>query len=182
MKNKIFKTKLLTVLLTLCPVLSLVSITAFAADPTVIDRVDFTYEEPKYNAGDSPQKLARIIADGAHYTIYDEYIAEMKDKPGETNVVIPTGYEWHSNPIAMSHVASDKRITSMEAGKMYIYRVVLQPEGSQYKFDGNTTEVYVDNRNWGTPAGGVNLGVVDSGFRIEYTQIPAPYASASLCS
>ena len=101
MNSRSIKTKLLTVLLALCMALSLLPVTALAAEPTVIDRIDFTYEEPKYNASDSPRKLARITAEGTHYTIYDEYIAEMKvveESPGEADRIAPTGRYWHSNP------------------------------------------------------------------------------------
>lgn len=42
MKNKAFKTKLLTVLLTLCMLLSLVPISAFAVDSTVSNETELT--------------------------------------------------------------------------------------------------------------------------------------------
>ncbi len=163
--------KLLTVLLSLCTLLSLSPMTAFAAEPTVIDRVDVTYEELKYNAGEAPRKMAQITAEDAHYTIYDECIAEMKvveERPGEPDIIAHTGRYWHSNPIEMARIDSDKQITNMEAGNNYLYSIVLQPESSQYKFDGDITNVYANNYNLGTPTGG-NLRMVDSGFRIEYT-------------
>ena len=69
-------------LLALCMVLSLVPVTAFAADPTVIDRVDFTFADLSYQAGETPKKMASVTGSNAHYTIYDEYIKEVKDKPG----------------------------------------------------------------------------------------------------
>ena len=165
--------KLLIVLLSLCTMLSLSPMTAFAAEPTIIDRINFTYDEPNYNVGDSPRKLASITAEDAHYTIYDEYITEMKEtekRPGEPDVIVPTGRYWHSNPIEMARIDSDKQITDMEAGKTYIYHIVFQPESSRYKFDKDTTEVYADNYSWslGTPRNNNLLKMVDSGFRIEY--------------
>ena len=42
MKNKAFKTKLLTALLTLCMVLSLAPISAFAVDSTVSNETELT--------------------------------------------------------------------------------------------------------------------------------------------
>lgn len=154
-------------LLALCMVLSLVPVTAFAADPTVIDRVDFTFADLSYQAGETPKKMASVTGSNAHYTIYDEYIEEVKDKPGETNVVVPTGYYWHSNPLEMARIDSDKQITKLEVGKKYAYCIVFQPESSKYKFDENTTEVYRDGFNLGNPTYG-NLKMVDSGFRIAY--------------
>lgn len=154
-------------LLAFCMVLSLVPVTAFAADPTVIDRVDFTFADLSYKAGETPKKMASVTGSNAHYTIYDEYIEEIKDKPGETNVVVPTGYYWHSNPLEMAWIDSDKQITKLEVGKKYTYCIVFQPESSKYKFDKNTTEVYRDGFNLGNPTYG-NLKMVDSGFRIAY--------------
>ncbi len=154
-------------LLALCMVLSLVPVTAFAADPTVIDRVDFTFADLSYKTGETPKKMASVTGSNAHYTIYDEYIKEVKDKPGETNVVVPTGYYWHSNPLEMARIDSDKQITKLEVGKKYAYCIVFQPESSKYKFDENTTEVYRDGFNLGNPTYG-NLKMVDSGFRIAY--------------
>lgn len=178
MKKNSLKAKLMAIVLTFCMVIVFLPTTVYAADPTVIDRIVFTYEDPKYNAGDSPRKLASITAEGAHYTIYDECIAEMKvvkEKPGEPDVIVPTGRYWHSNPIEMVRIASEKRIASMEAGKIYLYSVVFQPKSSGYKFDKDTTEVFVDNRSWGTPAEGAYLKMVDSGLRIEYTHYGTVY-------
>ena len=50
MKNKAIKTKLLTVLLALCMVLSLVPMTAFAADPAT-ETADFTASDGGAAAG-----------------------------------------------------------------------------------------------------------------------------------
>ena len=44
MKERTLKTKLLTVLLTLCMVLSIVPITAFAAGVNYIDKIIVTYD------------------------------------------------------------------------------------------------------------------------------------------
>ncbi len=69
--------KLLSMLLTLCMVLLLVPFTVFAIDLTVIDKVDFTFTKPSYNAGDTLKTLEFATSSNAHYTIYDELIKEV---------------------------------------------------------------------------------------------------------
>lgn len=167
MKTRLSR-KFIAMFFTLCMVLSFVSIPTFATDPTQIDRVDFIHEIPSYHAGESPKKLAKITDSDAHYTIYDEYLEEVKDKPGETNTVIPTGNYWHSNPIAMANVDPDKKITTLEAGKKYLYYIVFQPENSNYKFSEDTA-VYKDSYKLGTPQTYSHyLDLVDSSFRLQY--------------
>ena len=170
MRTKTIKTKLLTALLTLCMLLSLVPISVFAAEPTTIDEVNFTFEAPSLKAGDAPKTWASVMESDAHYKIYDEYFVECEDKPGETNVLVRTGREWHSDPIAMSRVDTDKQLTAFEAGKTYLYYIVLEPEDlSNYRFTENT-EVYLDKYiELGTPKDSSSLKLVDMGLRLQYS-------------
>ena len=162
MKIKPIKNKLLTALLTLGMLLLLMPISVFADEPTAIDRVDFVYEEPHYNTGDTFKTWASITGSDAHYTIYDEYFKEYVR--GQGNVITSTGREWHSNSIAMSQLDSDKQITTVEADKIYLYYIVFQPENSSYKFT-EDTEV----SSFGAVKESTNLELVDMEFRIQFT-------------
>ncbi len=170
MKTKPLKTKLMTVLLTLCMVLSIVPLSVFAAEPTVIDKVNFDFEIPDYNAGDTLKACGSIKDSDAHYTIYDECFKEYKHKQGETDVIVKTGREWHSNQIAMSYVDSDKQITTVEAGKIYLYSIVFQPQNSDYKFT-EDTKVFRSLIDIGTPKDSKSLELVDSSIRLQYTYL-----------
>ena len=168
MKIKPIKNKLLTALLTLCMLLLLMPISVFADEPTAIDRVDFTYEEPHYNTGDTFKTWASITGSDAHYTIYDEYFKEYEREQG--NVLTPTGREWHSNQIVMSRLDPDKQITTVEADKSYLYYIVFQPEvteNSYYKFTENT-KVYMYNTELGAIKDLARFELVDSDFRLQY--------------
>ena len=174
MKNKAFKTKLLTVLLALCMVLSLVPMTAFAADQTVIDRVDFNHEIPSYRYGDTPRALASVTDSNANYKIYDEYLEEcvlVEEREGEPDLVRPTGRYWHSNPLENARLAADKKITKLEPGQgiSYHYCVVLEPKSSSYKFTEDTV-VNIPNGipSTGTPKTHPYIRLVDMGIRLRY--------------
>ena len=174
MKNKAIKTKLLTVLLALCMVLSLVPMTAFAADQTVIDRVDFNHETPSYRYGDTPRALASVTDSNANYKIYDEYLEEcvlVEEREGAPDLVRPTGRYWHSNPLENAHLAADKKITKLEPGQgiSYHYCVVLEPKSSSYKFTEDTV-VNIPNGipSTGTPKTHPYIRLVDMGIRLRY--------------
>ena len=174
MKNKTQKTRLLSVLLTLCLVLSLVPMTAFAADQTVIDRVDFNHEIPSYRYGDTPRALASVTDSNANYKIYDEYLEEcvlVEEREGEPDLVRPTGRYWHSNPLENARLAADKRITKLEPGQgiSYHYCVVLEPKSSSYKFTEDTV-VNIPNGSpsTGTPKTHPYIRLVDMGIRLRY--------------
>ena len=174
MKNKAIKTKLLTVLLALCMVLSLVPMTAFAAEPTVIDTVDFNHEIPSYRYGDTPRALASVTDSNANYKIYDEYLEEcvlVEEREGEPDLVRPTGHYWHSNPLENARLAADKKITKLEPGQgiSYHYCVVLEPKSSSYKFTEDTV-VNIPNGipSTGTPKTHPYIRLVDMGIRLRY--------------
>ena len=78
MKERTLKTKLLTVLLTLCMVLSIVPITAFAAGVNYIDKISVTYTAPNYKAGNVPQAVASVT-EGECSVAY-EYWMEIEQK------------------------------------------------------------------------------------------------------
>ena len=173
MKNRLLKTKLLTALLVLCMMLALVPITAFAADPTVIETVNFTHEDPRYKFGDTPRTLARITDSNANYRIYDEYLQEMvlvEEREGEPDIVAPTGRYWHSNPLESARLADDKKITKLEPGAdiSYWYFVVFEPVSSSYKFT-EDTKVYRDSLNLKTPKLTPHLKLVDMSIRLQYS-------------
>jgi len=168
--------KLLTLLIALCMTLALVPIAVFATDPTIIGNVYFGFETPNYNAGDSPRELASIQESNANYRIYDEYLEEVERVSGHLE---RTGRSWHSNPVEMSRVASDKQITTMEGGKSYLYYIVFEPESSQYEFDADTTELWLDGNSLGKPQSGL-VQMVDSGIRIRYMYHKEVYVSQKI--
>ena len=174
MKNKAIKTKLLTVLLTLCMVLSLVPMTAFAAEPTVIDTVDFNHETPFYRYGDTPRALASVTDSNANYKIYDEYLEEcvlVEEREGAPDLVRPTGRYWHSNPLENARLAADKKITKLEPGQgiSYLYCVVLEPKSSSYKFTEDTmVNIPNGSPSTGTPKTHPYIRLVDMGIRLRY--------------
>ena len=116
MKERTLKTKLLTVLLTLCMVLSIVPTTAFAAGVNYIDKISVTYNAPDYKAGDAPQAAA-MVTEGNCSVAY-EYWREIY-QPEEGGVWHGTGRYWYSDADKMASLAADKQITQFEAGHHY---------------------------------------------------------------
>ena len=129
MKERTLKTKLLTVLLTLCMVLSIVPITAFAAGVNYIDKISVTYTAPNYKAGDVPQAVASVT-EGECSVAY-EYWMEIEQKT-EGSVWTSTGRYWYSDSSKMASLAADKQITQFEAGHHYTYNIVLKTNSGYF--------------------------------------------------
>lgn len=169
MKERTLKTKLLTVLLTLCMVLSIVPITAFAAGVNYIDKISVTYNAPDYKAGDAPQAAA-MVTEGNCSVAY-EYWREIY-QPEEGGVWHGTGRYWYSDADKMASIAADKQITQFEAGHSYSYNIVLKAD-SGYFISGDTTDISVGNYNWGTVDKTPNLEIKNMSTELH---IHSPYS------
>ena len=134
-KKKLFITTILMFLFTLC----IAPVNAFAA--TEINKVEINAVKYNYNAGDKPDSWTLRSGDTAYY--YDieyEYWEEM-----ETNAsgeAVPVKY-WYSDENKNNALAEDKKITTFEEGKTYMYSISLTSRDG-YTFTDNT-EVYVNN-------------------------------------
>lgn len=77
-----------------------------------------------YPPGSVPQKTAQVsAADQGKYEIYDEYWEEMVEL--ESGELVPVAF-WHSNDFLNNSLAADKRITSFEVGKRYMYSLDIR--------------------------------------------------------
>lgn len=169
MKERTLKTKLLTVLLTLCMVLSIVPITAFAAGVNYIDKISVSYNAPDYKAGDVPQAAATVTE--GNCSVAYEYWREIY-QPEEGGVWHGTGRYWYSDADKMASLAADKQITQFEAGHSYSYNIVLKAD-SGYFISGDTTDISVGNYNWGTVDKTPNLEIKNMSTELH---IHSPYS------
>ena len=168
MKEHTLKTKLLTVLLTLCMVLSIVPITAFAAGVNYIDKISVTYTAPNYKAGDAPQAVASVT-EGECSVAY-EYWGEIEQKT-EGSVWTGTGRYWYSDSSKMASLAADKQITQFEAGHHYSYNIVLKTNNGYFISD--DTIVSVGGYEWGKAGSDTNLEIKDLSTEL---RIYSPYS------
>ena len=101
-----------------------------AAESTTIDSVNVTDATLTYQVGDKPQATAK--ADASAQIAY-EYWEEMEDNgKGE---VVPVKF-WYSDPAELAKVPEEKRITQFEAGKRYMYSLMLtSAEGHTFASD-----------------------------------------------
>ena len=90
-----------------------------AAEFTTIDSVNVTDATLTYQAGDKPQATAKADANAQ---IAYEYWEEMEEN--DKGEVVPVKF-WYSDPAEMAKVPGDTRITQFEAGKRYMYSLVL---------------------------------------------------------
>lgn len=168
MKERTLKTKLLTVLLTLCMVLSIVPITAFAAGVNYIDKISVTYTAPDYKAGDAPQAAASVT-EGECSVAY-EYWREIEQKT-EGSVWTGTGRYWYSDSSKMASLAADKQITQFEAGHHYSYNIVLKTNSGYFISD--DTIVSVGDYEWGKAGSDTNLEIKEMSTEL---RIYSPYS------
>lgn len=133
-KSKIFIITMLMLLVAMC----IVPITVFAT--TEISKVEINAVKFNYNAGDKPESYAIRSGDTAYY--YDieyEYWEEMEtNTKGES---VPVKF-WYSDDDKNNALAQDKKITTFEEGKNYMYTISLKARDG-YTFADNT-EVYVN--------------------------------------
>ena len=134
-KSKILIIAVLMFLFTMC----LAPITIFAA--TEISKVEIGGSKFNYNVGDKPESYAIRSGDTAYY--YDieyEYWEEMEtNENGESN---PVKF-WYSDESKNNALAQDKKITTFEDSKTYMYSISLKARDG-YTFADNT-EVYVNS-------------------------------------
>ena len=141
MKNKITK-KFITTFFMLFMALSFIPATIFAA--TEIGEANIGSVNFDYVAGDVPKASARITYDEAgnynNYEIEYEYWEEMQtNEKGESN---PVKY-WYSDENQNNSLSQDKKITTFEDGKTYMYSISLKAK-DEYTFK-DSTEVYVNS-------------------------------------
>ena len=134
-KSKIFIITTLMLLAAMC----IAPMTVFAA--TEIGKVEINAVKFNYNAGDKPDSWTIREGDTAYY--YDieyEYWEEMEaNASGES---VPVKF-WYSDENKNNALAEDKKITTFEEGKTYMYSISLTSRDG-YTFADNT-EVYVNS-------------------------------------
>ena len=139
-KSKILIAAVLMFLFTMC----IAPITTFAA--TTIGKVEINAVKFNYNAGDKPESYAIRSGDTAYY--YDieyEYWEEMET--AENGELVPIKF-WYSDDDKNNALAQDKKITTFEEGKSYMYTISLKARDG-YTFADNT-EVYVNGEKVNT--------------------------------
>lgn len=94
-----------------------------------------------YKAGAAPESSAFVLADDeVNADVSYECWEEMQDNgSGE---LVPVKF-WYSDPEMNNALASDKKITAFEAGKRYMYSLMLKAVNGKY-FDANTTVTFKD--------------------------------------
>ena len=134
-KSKIFIVTILILLVAMC----IAPITVFAT--TEIGKVEINAVKFNYNAGDKPDSWTIRGGNTAYY--YDieyEYWEEMEaNASGES---VPVKF-WYSDENKNNALAEDKKITTFEEGKTYMYSISLTSRDG-YTFADNT-EVYVNS-------------------------------------
>ncbi len=139
-KSKILIAAVLMFLFTMC----IAPITTFAA--TAIGKVEINAVKFNYNAGDKPESYAIRSGDTAYY--YDiEYEYWEKMETAENGELVPIKF-WYSDDDKNNALAQDKKITSFEEGKSYMYTISLKARDG-YTFADNT-EVYVNGEKVNT--------------------------------
>ena len=139
-KSKIFIITMLMLLVAMC----IAPITVFAT--TEIGKVEINAVKFNYNAGDKPESYAIRSGDTAYY--YDieyEYWEEMET--AENGELVPIKF-WYSDDDKNNALAQDKKITTFEEGKSYMYTISLKARDG-YTFADNT-EVYVNGEKVNT--------------------------------
>ena len=139
-KSRIFIITMLMLLVAMC----IAPITVLAT--TEIGKVEINAVKFNYNAGDKPESYAIRSGDTAYY--YDieyEYWEEMET--AENGELVPIKF-WYSDDDKNNALAQDKKITTFEEGKSYMYTISLKARDG-YTFVDNT-EVYVNGEKVNT--------------------------------
>lgn len=101
-----------------------------AAGSAALDSVQVTNATLTYQAGDKPQATAKT--DGTAQITY-EYWEEMEEN--DKGELVPVKF-WYSDPAELAKVPEGKRITQFEAGKRYMYSLMLaSAEGYPFAAD-----------------------------------------------
>mgnify|MGYP004700975887 CR=1 FL=1 len=141
-KRKLFVTTILMFLFALC----IAPITAFAA--TEIGDIEIENVKFNYDPGDAPQVNATPM-DG-WYGLYNvEYECWEEMETNEKGESVPVKF-WYSDESKNNALAQDKKITTFEDGKTYMYSISLKTEDDNTFAVGKTVKIngaYVDNKN-----------------------------------
>ena len=101
-----------------------------AAGSAALDSVQVTNATLTYQAGDKPQATAKT--DGTAQVTY-EYWEQMEEN--DKGELVPVKF-WYSDPVELAKVPEGKRITQFEAGKRYMYSLMLaSAEGHTFAAD-----------------------------------------------
>lgn len=157
-KRKIVITTILIFLFTMC----LTLITTFAEELDLSTaNIDIEGVKFNYNPGDKPEaKAYKCDPWDDLYDIEYEYWEEMETN--EKGEAIPVKY-WYSDETKNNALAQDKKITTFEEGKTYMYSISLKAKGEN-KF-GNNSSVRVNNTKISS------VSVVGSGTTLFVTAI-----------
>ena len=137
-KKKLFITTILMFLFTLC----IAPITTFAEDLDLSTaNIDIEGVKFNYNPGDKPEaKAYKCDPWDELYDIEYEYWEEMEtNASGES---VPVKF-WYSDEAKNNELSQDKKITTFEEGKTYMYSISLKAK-DENKF-GRNTSVRVNN-------------------------------------
>ncbi len=139
MKIKVTTKRFMAMFFTLFMAFLFVSASTFAT--TEINKVEIGPVKYNYHAGDKPEATAGRNGESMfQYDIEYEYWEEMeKDAKNE---LIPVKY-WYSDETKNAELAQDKKITTFEEGKSYMYSISLK-ERDGYTFADNC-EVFVNS-------------------------------------
>jgi len=92
--------------------------------PEEIKTIDVTNATLSYNAGDTPKATATLSGENAaKYKIAYEYWEEMEQQSDGS--VVPVRF-WYSDAAENVKLADDKKITTFEEGKTYVYSIKLE--------------------------------------------------------
>ena len=141
-KSKILITAVFMFLFTMC----LAPITTFAA--TEIGDIEIENVKFNYDPGDAPQ--AKAIPMDGWYGLYNvEYECWEEMETNEKGESVPVKF-WYSDENKNNALAQDKKITTFEDGKTYMYSISLKTEDDNTFATGKKVKIngtYVDNKN-----------------------------------
>ena len=131
------KSKVIIAVLMFLFTMLIVPIPTFAEDLDLSTaNIDIEGVEFNYNPGDKPEAKAYKCDPWEElYDIEYEYWEEMDIRTGEEPV--PVKY-WYSDESKNNALAEDKKITTFEEGKTYMYSISLKTKGEN-KFGSNTS-------------------------------------------
>ncbi len=101
--------------------------------PKEIKKIEVANATLSYKAGDAPKATATLTGENAaDYRIAYEYWKEMEKQ--EDGSLVPVRF-WYSDPAENAKLADDKKITTFEAGKTYVYSIKLKTINENYFAD-----------------------------------------------
>ena len=104
--------------------------------PKEIKNIEVENATLSYKAGDAPTATATLAGENAaDYRIAYEYWKEIEKQ--EDGSLVPVRF-WYSDPAENAKLADDKKITTFEAGKTYVYSIKLKTINENYFADVDT--------------------------------------------